>query len=233
MATGKRLRNFSGTRISFSTQVARIRIRTRNMRILARSTRSPSRPMGSPRSPSASDDKANFKLWDVADGQLLRTFTAHSDLVHSVAFSPDGLTALDRQLGRRGELQTVGGRDRRGAPHSQGHMGLLFGRVLARWPHRPVRQSQRQGHPGDVATGKELRTFRGHSSGVDTVAFSPDGRTALPGRQPNPWAAPMQSSCGRWRPARSSAPSGGIQGPSTRSRFRPTAAPRYPAVPME
>jgi WD40 repeat protein len=31
----------------------------------------------------------------------------------------------------------------------------------------------------DVATGKELRTFTGHSKQVLSVAFSPDGRTAL------------------------------------------------------
>ncbi len=33
----------------------------------------------------------------------------------------------------------------------------------------------------DVATGKEIRTFVGHTSTVDSVAFSPDGRTALSG----------------------------------------------------
>jgi WD40 repeat protein len=32
-----------------------------------------------------------------------------------------------------------------------------------------------------VATGKELRTFRGHSDAVYSVAFLPDGRTALSG----------------------------------------------------
>jgi WD40 repeat protein len=30
-----------------------------------------------------------------------------------------------------------------------------------------------------LATGKQLRTFTGHSDGVASVAFSPDGRTAL------------------------------------------------------
>src|SRR5262249_34409595 len=31
----------------------------------------------------------------------------------------------------------------------------------------------------DVATGKELRCFRGHREAVTSVAFSPDGRRAL------------------------------------------------------
>jgi WD40 repeat protein len=33
----------------------------------------------------------------------------------------------------------------------------------------------------EAATGRELRTFSGHSKGVKSVAFSPDGRTALSG----------------------------------------------------
>jgi WD40 repeat protein len=32
-----------------------------------------------------------------------------------------------------------------------------------------------------VATGKVLRTFKGHSNMVHSVAFAPDGRTALSG----------------------------------------------------
>jgi hypothetical protein len=35
----------------------------------------------------------------------------------------------------------------------------------------------------DLATGKELRTFTGHSDSVNNVAFAPDGRTALPGSE--------------------------------------------------
>ena len=31
----------------------------------------------------------------------------------------------------------------------------------------------------DVPTGKEIRSFAGHSGSVTRVAFSPDGRTAL------------------------------------------------------
>ncbi|MCY3019106.1 MAG: hypothetical protein NTW87_08775 [Planctomycetota bacterium] len=33
----------------------------------------------------------------------------------------------------------------------------------------------------DVATGRELRTFSGHTDGVFSVAFSPDGKLALSG----------------------------------------------------
>jgi WD40 repeat protein len=33
----------------------------------------------------------------------------------------------------------------------------------------------------DVAMGKEIRTFGGHTGFVSSVAFSPDGRSALSG----------------------------------------------------
>jgi WD40 repeat protein len=42
---------------------------------------------------SGSDDKM-LKLWEVATGKELRTFTGHKWEVTSVAFAPDGRTAL-------------------------------------------------------------------------------------------------------------------------------------------
>ena len=42
---------------------------------------------------SGSGDKT-LKLWDAATGALLRTFEGHSDVVNSVAFSPDGTRVL-------------------------------------------------------------------------------------------------------------------------------------------
>jgi WD40 repeat protein len=48
---------------------------------------------------SASEDKT-AKLWDMAQGNLLRTFTGAADKVTSVAFSPDG-PARRRQRGQQ------------------------------------------------------------------------------------------------------------------------------------
>src|SRR5262249_42065299 len=42
---------------------------------------------------SGNEDKT-LKLWDVGTGRLLHTFEGHSALVKSVAFSPDGRSAL-------------------------------------------------------------------------------------------------------------------------------------------
>ena len=42
---------------------------------------------------SGSDDKT-LRLWDLANGSTIDTFTGHTDDVDLVAFAPDGRTAL-------------------------------------------------------------------------------------------------------------------------------------------
>ncbi len=39
-----------------------------------------------------------MKLWDLATGQLLRTFEGHSRYIQSVAFSPDGVRILSGSM---------------------------------------------------------------------------------------------------------------------------------------
>jgi dipeptidyl aminopeptidase/acylaminoacyl peptidase len=89
-------------------------------------------------------DRARTRI----ESGLIRTFAGHTNGdksypfnpngVESVAFSPDGRSALS------------GSSDK----------------TLKLW---------------DVATGKEIRTFAGHTAAVNSVAFSPDGRSALSG----------------------------------------------------
>jgi WD40 repeat protein len=48
-----------------------------------------------------------FKLWEVATGKELHTFTGHSGAVWSVAFAPDGRTALSGSLDKTRKLWNV------------------------------------------------------------------------------------------------------------------------------
>ena len=111
---------------------------------------------------------------------LIRTFTGHSDVVRSVAFSPDGEYALSGSWDKTLKLWDVNtGREIRtfrGYPSDvnsvafspNGNYALSGSRdkTLKLW---------------DVNTGREIRSFSGHSSSVSSVAFSPDGRYALSG----------------------------------------------------
>ena len=89
-------------------------------------------------------------LWDVATGRAIRRFEGHDGWVRTVAFSPDGRTAV-----------------------SGGFVGDSVSAAV---------------NPGELIlwnleTGEEVRRFGGesggHPSGVQAVAFSPDGRTVL------------------------------------------------------
>jgi WD40 repeat protein len=130
---------------------------------------------------SGSSDDKTLKLWDVASGREVRTFTGHSSGVNSVAFSPDGrqvisgssddktLKLWDVASGR--EVRTFTGHSSRVnsvafSPDGRQVISGSSDRTLKLW---------------DVASGREVRTFIGHSSGVSSVAFSPDGKQAISG----------------------------------------------------
>jgi len=101
---------------------------------------------------SGSTDET-VKLWNVATGKEIRTLSGHSELVGTVAFSPDGKTIVS------------------GSGCIERTMDLYTGKLV---PTGMVKL-------WDVATGKELRTFSGHSDAVWSVAFSPDSKTIVSG----------------------------------------------------
>jgi sugar lactone lactonase YvrE len=128
--------------------------------------------------------------WNLLHGGLLhddsiRTFTGPTGGVHSVAFSPDGRTALS------------------GNVHNIMLWGVATGKELLTWDvdisysvaFSPDGLTALSGSWGseqvatpfknlnllEIATGKVLRTFTGHRGVVYSVSLSPDGRTALSG----------------------------------------------------
>jgi WD40 repeat protein/beta-lactamase regulating signal transducer with metallopeptidase domain len=122
-----------------------------------------------------------LRLWDVATGKELRTFTAPGNpQFQSNAFSPDGKHAFaGGEDGRIWEWDLDTGKLLR---EIKGHKGavacLTFspdGKKLATASHdNTVRL-------WDVATGETERVFTGHTSWARRVAFLPDGKRLLSG----------------------------------------------------
>ena len=94
-------------------------------------------------------------LYDLATRQEVSLITGHTDRVASVAFSPDGNTIASGSYDSTVRLWNV-------SKNNQSYLrsGLLI------W-HR--------------ATGINTRTLTGHTNGVNSVAFSPDGNTIASG----------------------------------------------------
>lgn len=148
---------------------------------------------------SGSDDNT-LKLWEVATGKEIRTFTGHSGGILSVAFSPDGRYALSGSYDNTLKLWEI--RTGKEIRTFSGHKNLVKtsyfpSMLIGGQPTSEVFEYKgvkavgfsTDGHFAlsvgadntlklwDIATGREIRTF----SGYDRVLISPDGRYVLTG----------------------------------------------------
>jgi WD40 repeat protein len=180
LSTGKEIRSFAGLEV----YVGKIAFSPDGRTALAASD------VSSSISPDGRDDRT-LKLWDLSAGKKIWTFAGQRGTTYSLAFSPDGHTALsgggevklwDVLTGQ--EIKTI-----------VGHLGNVLSSTFS-----PDGQyvllggcayAIRSGMNGCVdngafelwnaSTGRELQEFMGLPERVFAVAFSPDGRFALTG----------------------------------------------------
>jgi len=123
-----------------------------------------------------------FLFWRLLYDQSVRTFTGHSTFVESIAFSPDGRSALSSD--QFGHLKLWDVATGKGIRTFSGDGG--YGRAVAFSPDGRTALSDSDDNTiklWDVATGNEIGAFAGHSGHVTSIAFSLDGRTALSGSE--------------------------------------------------
>ena len=124
-----------------------------------------------------------------ADVSLLYTLRGHTDLVWTVTFSPDGHTLASESRDRTVCLWDVAtGRE---VKRLKGHEGPV--RSVAFSPDGRFLTSGSGKDPSfheiwdytvrvwDITSGREVQRLEGHTDGVTSVAFSPNGRVLASG----------------------------------------------------
>jgi len=116
-----------------------------------------------------------IKLWDVASGREIRTFSGHKGSVYSVAISPDGKYILSgsvfKSILHEQKLWDVAS--------GQEIRTLEGGYCVAFSPDG--KQALLGVSLYDFASDKNIKSFSGHTDDVNSVAFSPNGKQVLSG----------------------------------------------------
>lgn len=127
-------------------------------------------------------DDCQIKLWDVETGQLIHTLDGHTEWVRSLAFHPNGQRLISGSQDRTVKLwdtttyqclQTLEGHQSRVWSVAVSDSGILASgddsQEVKVWD---VSQSDRP---------QLIRTIKGYTTGVRSIAFSADGKSLISG----------------------------------------------------
>lgn len=120
-----------------------------------------------------------IKLWDVETGALRAILPGHQEIIGQLAFSPDG--KLLASAAWNDQIQTVKVWDvtqRSLVRELEASTPVAFspdGKLLA------TGSANHTARLWSMATGELLRTFTGHTAGLNHVTFSRDGKTLMTG----------------------------------------------------
>ncbi|RKU21631.1 hypothetical protein C6499_21780 [Candidatus Poribacteria bacterium] len=134
-------------------------------------------PDGKTLASSGSSD-GTIQLWDVETGKQLRTLKGHTEMVNTLAFSPDSTTLVSgsKDDSLRVWNPNTGSVLRKLSGHSNDIRSVVFshdGKMLASG------SKDSSVRLWDAKTWRFLPTLRGHYFGVRGASFSPDGKTVV------------------------------------------------------
>lgn len=127
---------------------------------------------------SASLVDAHLTLWDLETGAVIRELNSHTLPVTTIAFSPDGKTALSGSLDRRIILWHL----EAGEPilELEGHSGIVDAVAFSADGKLALSGAEDDTMIlWNLETGQLIHTFERDGDGVKDVAFHPDGNMAL------------------------------------------------------
>lgn len=114
------------------------------------------------------------KLWDVVSGKLFHTLLAHSGPIYSLAFDPQGTVLVTGSQDATVKLWDVrSGELLRTFDEVRSVLGVTFD---PRGTSVVTANNDQTVKVWDSESGKLLRMLEGHTTRVDAVAFSSDGR---------------------------------------------------------
>lgn len=121
------------------------------------------------------------RVFNTADGSLLREYRKHTDWIYAVAYSPDGI--LLATADRAGGLLVWEAESGAEYLNLLGHKAAVTD-VAWRTDSNVLASASEDGTVKlwAMETGKELRSIRAHPTGVTAVDFAHDGRLATCGR---------------------------------------------------
>jgi dipeptidyl aminopeptidase/acylaminoacyl peptidase len=130
---------------------------------------------------AVADDRV-VRLWDPKNWKEVRRLEGHREIVHAVAFSPDGTTLVTASADRTARLWEVrtGVEVRRFEGHARSVRTAAFspdGKTLATGGDDSLVRLW------ELATGWERRRFIGHLGSLTSVSFRPDGRAVVTGSE--------------------------------------------------
>jgi WD40 repeat protein len=130
---------------------------------------------------SGSENK-KLLLWNLKNGEMLRTFSGHSDVVTSIGFSPDGRFVLSGSKDKTVRLWKVS--NGKLIDTFKGHSGIVKSVAFSPDGHYALSGSyDKTIRLWDVSSGSSKRVFKGDSDTIRSVAFSLDGKYVLSGSE--------------------------------------------------